>query len=245
VVVELSWPPSGGPPLEVPSYAPGQILVALTRFRGAGRAGESPVLQCAYFDRDSSSLMHRFKKGASMRTLTSGFLAVAALAIVSHPARAQKEKEKESEVQEVIKEFTAKDPGMAAWFHDAWGYAVFPNVGKGGLVVGGAHGNGRVYEQGKLIGKTELTAVTFGLQAGGQSFREVIFFKDQAALGNFTRGNFEFQAGLSAVALKEGVSKSLAYDKGVAVMSAVKGGLMAEASVGGQKFNYKSLKASP
>ena len=102
-----------------------------------------------------------------------------------------------------------------------------------------------MYERGKLIGKTSLTAVTFGLQAGGQAFREVIFFKDKAALGNFTRGNFEFQGGLSAVALKEGVSKSLAYDKGVGVMSAVKGGLMAEAAVGGQKFKFEPIKDNP
>jgi lipid-binding SYLF domain-containing protein len=173
-----------------------------------------------------------------MRKLASGLMGLTALALITLPARAQKE----ADVQEVIQEFQKKDPGMAAWFKDAYGYAVFPNVGKGGLVVGGAHGDGLVYEQGKLIGKTSLTAVTFGLQAGGQAFQEVIFFKDKAALDNFTRGNFEFQGGVSAVALKEGVSKTLAYDKGVAVMSAVKGGLMAEASVGGQKFKYEPVK---
>lgn len=176
-----------------------------------------------------------------MRTFTSGLMGLAALALVSLPAQAQKE----AEVQEVIQEFQKKDPGLKTWFEDAYGYAVFPNVGKGGLVVGGAHGNGLVYERGKLIGKTELTAVTFGLQAGGQAFREVIFFKDKTALDDFSRGNFEFQGGLSAVALKEGVSKSLNYNKGVAVMSAAKGGLMAEASVGGQKFKYEPVKENP
>ena len=176
-----------------------------------------------------------------MRKLTTGLMGLSALALVTVPARAQKE----ADVQEVIQEFQKKDPGMQTWFQDAYGYAVFPNVGKGGLVVGGAHGDGLVYERGKLIGKTSLTAVTFGLQAGGQSFREVIFFKDKTALDDFTRGNFEFQGGLSAVALKEGVSKSLNYNKGVAVVSAVKGGLMAEASVGGQKFKYEPIKENP
>ena len=176
-----------------------------------------------------------------MRKLTSGLMGLTALALVTFPARAHKE----ADVQEVIQEFEKKDPGIQAWFKDAYGYAVFPNVGKGGLVVGGAHGDGLVYERGKLIGKTSLTAVTFGLQAGGQAFREVIFFKDKTALDDFTRGNFEFQGGLSAVALDEGVSKSLAYNKGVAVVTAAKGGLMAEASIGGQKFKFEPVKENP
>src|SRR5262245_14069566 len=98
-----------------------------------------------------------------MKPLASAFLGFAALTLVSLPLQAQDE----DDVQEVINEFKAKDPGLDQWFKDAYGYAVFPNVGKGGLVVGGAHGDGLVYEQGKLIGKTSLTAVTFGLQAGG------------------------------------------------------------------------------
>lgn len=173
-----------------------------------------------------------------MRTLFAGLVGMATLATIAPPAHAQKD----TDVQEVIKEFSKSDPGMAAVFRDAYGYAVFPNVGKGALVVGGSHGDGLVYERGKIIGKTSLTAVTVGLQAGGQSLREVIFFKDKTALDDFTRGNFEFQAGLSAVALKEGVSKDLAYNKGVAVVTAAKGGLMAEASVGGQKFKFERLK---
>ena len=176
-----------------------------------------------------------------MRVLTIGLIGVATLGLIPLPARAQDD----AEVKEVIAEFEKSDPGMKAWFKDAYGYAIFPNVGKGALVVGGAHGNGLVYERGKQIGKTSLTAVTVGLQAGGQAIREVIFFKDKTALDDFTRGNFEFQAGLSAVALKEGASKDLAYNKGVAVMTATKGGLMAEASVGGQKFKYEPVKENP
>ena len=176
-----------------------------------------------------------------MRTLNTAVIGLAALVMSSSPLRAQDEKD----VQEVIKEFEKGDAGMQAWVRDAYGYAVFPNVGKGALVVGGSHGDGLVYERGKLIGKTSLTAVTIGLQAGGQAFRQVIFFKDKTALDDFTRGNYEFQAGLSAVALKEGASADLAYNKGVAVMTATKGGLMAEASVGGQKFKFERLKENP
>ena len=172
-----------------------------------------------------------------MRAMAIGGVAMAALLLLPHPARAQSDRE----VQEVIKEFEKGDPGMQAWFREAHGYAVFPTVGKGAVGVGGAHGKGLVYERGVLIGKTSLTAVTFGFQLGGQAFREVIFFKDKTALDVFTRGNFEFQAGVSAVALKAGASKDLGYNKGVAVMTATKGGLMYEAAVGGQKFTFEKI----
>ena len=173
-----------------------------------------------------------------MKALATGLMAAAALLLTAHPARAQSD----AEVQEVIKEFEKGDPGMQAWFREAYGYAVFPSVGKGAIMVGGAHGKGLVYERGTLIGKTSLTAVTIGFQMGGQAFREVIFFKDKTALDDFTRGNFEFQAGVSAVALKAGASKDLGYNKGVAVMTATKGGLMYEAAVGGQKFTFEKIK---
>lgn len=173
-----------------------------------------------------------------MKTLAAGLMAATALLLTAHPARAQSD----AEVQEVIKEFEKGDPGMQAWFREAYGYAVFPSVGKGAIVVGGAHGKGLVYERGVLIGKTSLTAVTVGFQMGGQAFREVIFFKDKTALDDFTRGNFELAAGVSAVALEAGASKDLGYNKGVAVMTATKGGLMVEAAVGGQKFTFEKIE---
>ena len=173
-----------------------------------------------------------------MNAMAIGVAAVAALLTTTLPAHAQSDKD----VQEVIQEFEKGDPGMKGWFKDAHGYAVFPSVGKGAIGVGGAHGKGLVYERGAPIGKTTLTAVTIGLQLGGQAFREVIFFKDKTALDDFTRGNFEFAAGLSAVALKAGASKDLGYNTGVGYMTATKGGLMYEASVGGQKFSYEKTK---
>ena len=158
-------------------------------------------------------------------------------AVLAAPLEAQKE----SEVEEAIATFIEKDPDMKEWFSSSYGYVVFPNVGKAGFGIGGAHGNGLVYEGGKLVGKAELKAVTVGLQLGGQSFVEVIFFKDKTAFDDFTRGNFEFGAQVSAVALTAGASADLAYNGGVAVMTMAKGGLMYEASVGGQKFEYESI----
>ncbi len=131
---------------------------------------------------------------------------------------------------------------MQAWFREAYGYAVFPSVGKGGIGIGGSHGKGLVYEQRQLVGKTTLTEVTIGFQLGGQAFSEVIFFKDKTAFDDFTRENFEFGAQVSAVALTAGVSADLAYNGGVAVVTATKGGLMYEASVGGQKFSFEKIE---
>ncbi|MEB3323688.1 MAG: YSC84-related protein [Synechococcaceae cyanobacterium] len=169
-----------------------------------------------------------------VRVLAVGTLAMAA-SVVASPAVAQSHED----VQTTIQNFTKGDPGMQAWFREAYGYAVFPSVGKGGIGIGGAHGKGLVYERGTLIGKVSLTAVTIGWQLGGQAFSEVIFFKDKTALDDFTRGNFEFDAGVSAVALTAGASADLGYSNGVAVVTATKGGLMYEASVGGQKFSFE------
>ena len=164
-----------------------------------------------------------------------GSTALVALAL---PASAQSHEE----VQEVIAKFEEGDPGMQAWFREAYGYAVFPSVGKGAFGIGAARGNGLVYEQGQLVGKTTLTAVTIGFQLGGQAFSEVIFFKDKTAFDDFTRGNYEFGGQVSAVALTAGASADLAYNGGVAVVTATKGGLMYEASVGGQKFDYERIE---
>jgi lipid-binding SYLF domain-containing protein len=163
---------------------------------------------------------------------------VLVVAAAAMPTRAPAQSDQQ--VAETIAKFEQGDPGMQAWFREAYGYAVFPGVGKGGIGIGGARGSGLVYERGKRIGKVTLTQVTIGFQLGGQAFSEVIFFKDKTALDDFTRGNFEFDAGVSAVALTAGASRDLAYSKGVAVMTATKGGLMYEASVGGQKFDYKA-----
>ena len=160
---------------------------------------------------------------------------VAALPAVAPRLAAQQD------VTKAIAEFKKADSGIAKVFETAYGYAIFPSVGKGAIGIGGAHGNGYVYEQARLIGHTTLTQVTVGFQFGGQAYREVIFFKDKTALDDFTRGNFEFSAQATAVAIKAGASADLAYNGGVAIVTMAKGGLMYEASVGGQKFSYKPV----
>jgi lipid-binding SYLF domain-containing protein len=146
-----------------------------------------------------------------------------------------------SEVAAVIKKFKEKDPGLAKVFASAQGYAVFPTVGKGGIGVGAARGKGYVYQRGRLIGRSTLTQVSIGLQLGGQAYSEVVFLKDAAALDSFKRGRLKLDAQASAVALTARASADLAYRNGVAIVTMAKGGLMYEASVGGQKFSYKAI----
>ena len=128
---------------------------------------------------------------------------------------------------------------LKPYFEKARGYAVFPNIGKGGIGIGGARGSGEVFEKGNVIGKTTLTQVSIGVQVGGQAFSQIIFFKDKKSLQRFTEGNFEFGASASAALISEGANASADYSDGVAVLTYSKGGLMYEASIGGQKFSYE------
>lgn len=135
-------------------------------------------------------------------------------------------------------EFIATDHLMKTIFESAYGYVIFPNVGKGGVGVGGAAGNGAVYENNILIGLAKLSQVSIGLQAGGQAYREVIFFESKKAMDRFKDSKFEFAAQVSAVAVKAGASGNAKYTDGIMVFTMQKGGLMYEASVGGQKFKF-------
>jgi lipid-binding SYLF domain-containing protein len=157
-----------------------------------------------------------------------------------------------------------KNAGESAnFFSTAYGYAVFPTIGKGGFVVGGAHGTGHVYEKGKYIGNTSMTQLSVGFQAGGQAYSQIIFFEDKRALEEFTGGNFEFEAGVSAVAItaaaggsagtsgatatasggkKDATTVGSSYYKGMAVFTIVKGGAMYQATVAGQKFSFEPAK---
>ena len=166
------------------------------------------------------------------------FLSLAAVL----PALALDEKKLKADAEEAIKMFKKNDPSLADRFKTAAGYAVFPNVGKGGFIVGGAHGNGVVYDKGTAIGHASLTQVSVGAQIGGQEFSEVIFFEDKAALDNFKGKEWAMSAGVSAVAAASGASARAKYNQGVLVFTMAKGGLMAEASVGGQKFKFEEFK---
>ena len=153
-------------------------------------------------------------------------------------------------------------PATKEFFNKAYGYAVYPTIGKGGLGIGVAHGKGLVYKKNKKVGKSSMTQLSIGFQLGGQVFSQIIFFQDKRSFDEFTSGNFEFSAGASAVALtaaaqaqvgSSGISSSQGadssstkqnkaiYHKGMAVMTLTKGGLMYEAALAGQKYSYKAL----
>jgi lipid-binding SYLF domain-containing protein len=179
------------------------------------------------------------------------FVAMLLVAVALNPARADN-------YTKTIEIFSKSD-AVKPFFKSAYGYAVFPMVGKGGFVIGGAYGNGQVYVNGAVTGTTRLIKGSIGFQAGGQAFSQIIFFQDKRAYGEFTSGSFEFDAGVSAVAItaavqakagsegatagasagpSTGTHARTAYSKGMAVFIHATGGLMYEASIGGQKFSF-------
>jgi lipid-binding SYLF domain-containing protein len=141
-------------------------------------------------------------------------------------------------VEQTIAKFKQADSSMKVFFDRAYGYVVFPSIGKGGFIIGGGQGDGWVYEKGRHTGRATVTELTVGAQIGGQSFSEIIFFADKSTLDNFKKGNWELDAQASVIMVKAGASKDASYDQGVAIFTMPKGGLMAEATLGGQKFNY-------
>ncbi|TVL33748.1 lipid-binding SYLF domain-containing protein [Shewanella algae] len=146
------------------------------------------------------------------------------------------------------------------FFDSAYGYAIFPTVGKGGLGIGAAYGKGRVYRGGVYTGDSSMTQVSIGFQIGGQAYSEIIFFKDAQAYRDFTSGSFEFGAQASAVAINAGANAQAgttgnsagagqsggsqaakaSYINGMAVFTAAKGGLMVEAALAGQSFTFEA-----
>jgi len=145
--------------------------------------------------------------------------------------------------QSTIQDALAMDSGLQNFFDKAAGYAVFPKVAKGAIGIGGAHGKGLVFEGTEPVGKSSITQVTIGLQLGGQTYSEIIFFETEDDFTVFRTGRFEVAAQVSAVALTAGVSADMAYSNGVAIITFGQGGLMYEASVGGQKLSYEALES--
>ncbi len=145
------------------------------------------------------------------------------------------------EANKTIAEFKEKDPGMSKFFSSSYGYAVFPGIGKGGLGVGGAGGKGTLFNSGSAVADTKMSQITIGFQAGGQKYAEVIFFEDAERYNDFVSGSYEFAAQVSAVALASGASADAKYKEGILVVTMAIGGLMYEASVGGQKFKVEEF----
>lgn len=156
-------------------------------------------------------------------------------------AIAQSESKKQKIIEdskEAKKEFLEGDWQMKQHFSSSYGYVIYPNVGKGGIGIGGAAGNGVAYEQGKMVGMAKLSQLSIGFQWGGQAYREVIFFESKKQMDRFKENKVELSAQVSAVAVTAGASADAKYVDGVMVFTMQKGGLMYEAAVGGQKFKF-------
>ncbi len=174
--------------------------------------------------------------------LVVGFAVMLAGCSTAPKTYAEKE-ELEQQARDTIERFKRVDPQIhESFFETAEGYAVFPSVGKGAAGIGGAFGRGVLYEGGRIVGYCSLTQGTVGLQLGGQAYSEIIFFQTEAALYDFKQGNLEFSAQASAVAASADASANARYDNGVAVFTLAGTGLMYEASIGGQGFDYEPKK---
>ncbi len=169
----------------------------------------------------------------------------ALLLAAAPPAHAKRQKKSDSEiaqqVSEVKKLWQSKDNTFNKTLKKAYGYAIFPEVGKGGFIVGASHGEGEVYQKGKLIGHAKMTQTTVGAQVGGQTYAEVILFEDEAALDRFKVGKFEGSAAATAIGGKKGAAAASKYKDGTAIMVLPLKGAMAEAAGGGQKFAFMPL----
>ena len=157
-------------------------------------------------------------------------------------AQNNKEKDRIKKSEETKQAFIDTNKDMADMFSKAYGYALFPGIGKGAVGVGGAHGDGVLFKGGAAQAPVSMNQVTVGFQLGGQSYMEAVLLEDQRAYDNFVEGKLKLSAQASAVAVTEGASLDAPYNDGVAIFTMVKGGLMYEASVGGQKFDVKKWK---
>jgi lipid-binding SYLF domain-containing protein len=156
--------------------------------------------------------------------------------------KSEEAKKLDKDTRAAIESFKKTDSELSKTFDTAIGYAVFPDIVKGAAGIGAADGDGEVFSNGKLIGTARMTQVTLGLQLGGQEYAEVIFFETKDALDRFTGSEWAMSAQASAVAAAEGAAANAKYKQGVMVFTISKGGLMFEASVGGQKFKFTPLE---
>jgi len=173
----------------------------------------------------------------SLITLT--LVAVAFAGCASSPRGSEARQAMREQSDAMLRTMKARDSSLEEFLARAYGYAIFPSVGKGAVIVGGAHGRGEVYVGGKFVGYAEIRQGTLGAQIGGQTFAELIAFQNQAAFERFREGKLEFTANASAVAIKSGAATATDYQNGVAVFVMPTGGLMAEAAVGGQQFSFE------
>ncbi|MBA3272893.1 MAG: lipid-binding SYLF domain-containing protein [Chthoniobacterales bacterium] len=154
------------------------------------------------------------------------------------PETAGEKRALKSEGEAALERMYSWGPDLEAFVDGAHGYAIFPSVGKAGLLVGAAYGRGEVYRGGEMIGYADITQGTVGAQVGAQEFSELIVFETETAMQRFIDDAFDVTANASAIILKEGAGAAWNYDNGVVIIVQPKSGAMAEATVGGQKFDY-------
>jgi lipid-binding SYLF domain-containing protein len=176
-----------------------------------------------------------------LRKVVTTLAALAVTAVLANTGRAA-DSDLKTASQQALQAFEAKDPSLKQTLDSAAGYAIFPSIGEGAFIVGGAHGKGLVFEKGKAIGEVTMTKATIGAQAGGQSFSELIVFQTPEALRDFKSSDFEMSAGVTAVVSAEGASQNAKFSQGVAVFTLPKKGAMAAAAVGGQKFKFEPFQ---
>jgi len=174
-----------------------------------------------------------------MKTIIAGLALTACLGAT---AQTVGDKQIMNDAKEAMTLLVEKENALQEFFDTSAGYVIFPNVGEGGFIIGAASGNGVLYENGSAQGMADLKKVDVGFQIGGQAVTEVIFFETQVAVDEFKTGDFEIAGEVAAVAIKEGASEKLNYDDNVLVVAMPKAGLMADVSVGGQKFNYTPME---
>lgn len=175
-----------------------------------------------------------------------GFPALVALSLAfagcaTAPKTTSERSDLQARAQQTLQTMQARDASLRPLLDSAYGYAVFPDIGKGGFIAGAAYGRGIVYEQGRPVGFVELNQGSLGAQIGAQSFSELIVFSDRASLERLKAGNFSLGGNISAVALTTGAAASTRFSGGVAVFVVPRGGVMAELSLSGQQINYQPL----
>lgn len=174
----------------------------------------------------------------SIYSITALCLIALAFGCRTTPKSAEAKEDLKSGAARAVERMTAADSDLQAVIDSGHGYAAFPKIGKGGVIVGGAYGRGIVYEQDTMIGFADMTQASIGAQLGGQTYSELIVFENKAALDRFRQNKLEVSANASAVILEEGAAKAATFENGVAIFIQPRAGAMAEASVGGQKFTF-------
>lgn len=177
-----------------------------------------------------------------MKTKSNVLIALAVLALATGcTTTGQKSSELTANVREAKADFLRNDDTLRPVLANASGYAIFPKIGSGAAFIGAAAGRGELFEKGNRhpVGDVTLNQVSVGAQAGGQVYSELVIFEDAVALNDFKQGNYQFAAQATAVVAAEGVSANAKYDQGVMILTLPQSGLMTQASVGGQKFDYK------